>query len=270
MNITVIGGGWLGQPLAKKLIEGGHNVVATRRSSEGVEALEAQGIEGHCYQLGDDLASTEVVPLLSSDVLIINIPPGRKDFEPFVFINNMQSLISEAKMCGTSQVIFVSTTAVYGNQTRTVYEYSDTDPKTASAKAHVEIEKHLRKTFADQACVLRLAGLVSQDRHPARSLSGRQDIDNGQQVVNLVHRTDVISAICKIVDAQIYGHTFHLCAQEHPSRAQYYCDAAGKMNLQLPAFNPIEVKDTGKSINCEFTLKTLNYELAYPSPYDMI
>ncbi|TRY32826.1 SDR family oxidoreductase [Aliiglaciecola sp. M165] len=270
MNITIIGGGWLGQPLAKRLIEAGHDVVATKRSVDGVNALQAQGIESQCYQLGDDLASPEVVSLLSSDVLIINIPPGRKSYEPFVFINNMQALVSEAQMCGTSHVIFVSTTAVYGNQSRTVYEYSETDAATTSAKAHVEIEKHLRKVFSDQACILRLAGLVSEDRHPARSLSGRQNIENGQQVVNLVHRKDVINAIQAICENEIYGHTLHLCAIEHPTRANYYSDAAEKMGLPLPSFRPTTSEEAGKSINCEFTLKTLGLNLEFSSPYDML
>lgn len=270
MNITIIGGGWLGQPLAKRLIESGHDVVATKRSAGGMSALKTNGIDSKIYRLGDDLASPDIVSLLSSDVMIINIPPGRKTFEPFVFISDMQALISEAKMCGTSHVIFISTTAVYGNQSRTVYEYSDLEPVTSSAKAHIEIEKHLRKTFAEHGCVLRLAGLVSEDRHPARSLSGRQDIDNGQQVVNLVHQQDVMNALCAIVEKEIYGHTLHLCATEHPSRAQYYCDAASKMDLPLPSFNPVQAQNPGKSINCDLTLKTLGLTLSFPSPYDMI
>lgn len=269
MNITIIGGGWLGQPLAKHLIRSGHNVVATRRSKDGVFALGNAGIKGICYTLGDDLTSNDLIPLFQADVLIINIPPGRKTLEPTSFIANMRALIEHAKQCQVSKLLFVSTSAVYGNNTRVVYEYSDVDPQTDSAKVHVAIEEAIRHLFKDNGSILRLSGLVSEDRHPARFLSGRKQIENGQQLINLIHREDVIAAISAIIEQQRFGHTLHLSATAHPSRRDYYQDAARRLNITEPEFIDA-IGETGKQINADLTLKTLNLTLKYPSPYDML
>lgn len=270
MNITIIGGGWLGLPLAQELQCGGHHIITTKRSEQGVLEIKAQGIEATHYNLGDKLDDIRLAPLFESELLIINIPPGRKNFKPEQYIDDMKELISHASDGDVEKLIFVSTSAVYGNQNRTVYEYSTVDPKTQSAKAHVDAEHHIRITFGDNGTIIRLSGLVNNDRHPAKSLSGRTDIANGQQVVNLIHRSDVISAIEKIIQQEVYGQTLHLAASEHPTRAEYYVAAAKKMGISEPSFLLDESVGKGKSINCELTLSELDLKLKYPSPFDML
>lgn len=269
MNITIIGGGWLGLPLAQELQCDGHHIIATKRSEQGVQEVKAQGLEAITYTLGDKLDDSGLAPLFESELVIINIPPGRKNLEPQQFITNMKSLISHAFDGDVEKLIFVSTSAVYGNKNRTVYEYSAVDPITDSAQAHVEVEHHIRATFGNKGTIVRLSGLVDDDRHPARSLSGRADIANGQQVVNLVHRTDVITAIEKIIQHQVYGQTLHLAAPEHPTRAEYYIAVAKKMGIDEPSFLFDDSVGKGKSINCELTLRELDMELKYTSPFDM-
>lgn len=269
MNITIIGGGWLGLPLAQELQCDGHHIITTKRSGQGVQEVKAQGVEAIKYTLGDNLDELDLAPLFESELAIINIPPGRKSFKPEQYISDMKSLIGHAFKSDVEKLIFVSTSAVYGNQNRTAYEYSTVDPVTPSAKAHVEVEHHIRNVFASKGTIFRLSGLVDDNRHPARSLSGRVDIANGQQVVNLIHRTDVIEAIEKIIQRQVYGKTLHLAAPDHPSRAEFYIAVAKEMGLSEPSFLFDESAGKGKSINCELTLSALELELKYPSPYDM-
>ena len=270
MNITIIGGGWLGLPLAQKLQGNSNQVTTTRRSEHGVLEIEAQGVAAIKYTLGDTLENTSLAALFESELVIINIPPGRKNFKSQQFIDDMKQLISYASSEGVERIIFISTSAVYGDQNRTVFEYSPVDPKTESAKAHVAIEHHIRNAFGNKGAIIRLSGLVDDDRHPAKSLSGRTDIANGQQVVNLIHRTDVIAAIEKIIQRQVYGQTLHLAAPDHPTRAKYYVAAAQKMRITEPTFLTDESAGKGKLVNCELTLSELELELKYPSPFDML
>lgn len=269
MRISIIGGGWLGLPLAKHLSQSGHLVVATKRSADGILKLNEQEIDGIQYTLGDTLDTPELAPLFDADVMIINIPPGRKTLDPEQFVGNMTALIKHAKQTNVSKLLFVSTTAVYGDATRVVYEYSEVEPLTDSAKAHVAIEETLRQVFNQDASILRLAGLVSQDRHPARFLSGKKQLANGQQLINLVHREDVITAISSMVATQLFGHTLHLSATDHPSRRDYYCEAARRLGIAEPEFID-SIGETGKQINAKLTLSTLGITLKYPSPLDML
>lgn len=223
------------------------------------------------FELGDDLTQSHLGTIFNADLLILNIPPGRKNFNPERFTSRLEQLIRYAKINGIKQLLFISTTAVYGESTRIVYEYSELEPVTESAKAHEYIEHRVREVFADDGTILRLAGLIGDDRHPARFLSGREHIENGQQVVNLVHLTDVIRSIEHIILTQSFGYTLHLSATEHPTRAEYYTFSALEMGLAAPLFaSPPASGETGKQINCELTLGQLNLQLAYPSPFDML
>lgn len=271
MQISILGCGWLGLPLAKKLILSGHNIVATRRSEESAAALSQSGITGLSYALGDNLAKPYFSPIFQSELLILNIPPGRKTFSPDIFTAQMMDLIQQAKERGVAKVLFISTSAVYGENSRVVYEYSEPDPNSHSAKAHLKIEQFCQQLYADKACILRLSGLVGPGRHPINSLAGKTDLANGQRQVNLIHQEDVIQAILNIIDNKVFGHTLHLSCLAHPSRKDYYQWAAGQLDLPAPEFLPLhDALDTGKQINAELTLDKLALSLRYPNPRDML
>ena len=118
MKISIVGGGWLGLPLAKHLSQSGHLVVATKRSADGISQLNGQGIEGIRYTLGDALDTPELVPLFDADIMIINIPPGRKTLDPEQFVGNMTALIKYAKQTNVSKLLFVKVERVEGTQDR--------------------------------------------------------------------------------------------------------------------------------------------------------
>lgn len=261
----------MGLPLAKQLIQGGHNIVATKRSEENAAELSQFGITGLSYELGDNLAKPYYGPLFNSDLLILNVPPGRKTFSPDIFIAQMMDLTQQAKERGIERILFISTSAVYGENNRIVYEYSEPDAQTHSAKAHVKIEHFCQQLFSYSACILRLSGLVGSDRHPIHTLAGRKQLTNGQRLVNLIHQEDVIQAIQRVVDNQVFGHTLHLSCSEHPNRKDYYQWAAKKLELPAPEFLPLhDALATGKQINADFTLDKLEMQLRYPDPKDML
>ncbi|WJG09890.1 NAD-dependent epimerase/dehydratase family protein [Aliiglaciecola sp. LCG003] len=270
MKISIIGGGWLGQPLAETFSQLNHNVVVTKRLAQDAADLTNKGLAAIQFNLGTTPNSSDSKRLFNCGLLVLNIPPGRKSFQADSFIQNMCDLINLAKSSGTQRLLFISTTAVYGNDSRVVYEHSDTAPETESAKAHVKIEQYIQHVFAAQGTILRLSGLVAEDRHPAKFMSGRKQIENGQQVVNLIHRHDVIQAIVAVANKQACAQTYHLSALDHPSRADYYCAAARKFGIPLPEFSIPTSTAQGKQIHSQLSLDDLAMSLAYPSPYDML
>lgn len=269
MRISICGAGWIGLPLAKIFTQSGHQVVATKRSEADANSLARFGINGLAMDLYSPLDTHSKSLLFDCDVLVINIPPGRKSFQPEVFYTAMCTLIDDAKGYGVKNLLFVSTSSVYGDVEGRVTESSPLSPSTASGKVHQDIERYVQEVFGEDASVLRLAGLIGDDRHPVKHLAGRKDIANGQQSVNLVHQTDVLEAIQCIVEKRIFGKRLHLCATEHPSRQEYYTWAAQQLSLPEPEFaSPGSGK--GKQLDCSETLNILGLELRYPSPCDML
>jgi nucleoside-diphosphate-sugar epimerase len=270
MKIGVCGCGWLGLPLALKLKSSGHNIVATRRSEEAARELQAFGFSAMPYTLGNTLSTPELRPLFDSELIILNIPSKRKSIQADTFTANMLELVETLALRGNRKLIFLSTSSVYGDNIGNVTEQTPVSPTTESGRAHVLIEQAIFRLFENRACVIRLTGLVGENRHPAKYLAGKTNIPNGQHAVNLVHQLDVINAIQHIINRQVWGKTLHLSATEHPSREEYYSWAAEKLGLQCPKFLPSEALTTGKLIDASLTLENLGLKLQYPSPFDML
>lgn len=269
MRIGICGAGWLGKSLALSLLAQGHQVSASKRNLADLDVLNSLGINAIQFALGDRLSSQAVAPLLSNQLLIVNIAPGRRSLDAEAFIANMQQLISHAFNRGTEKLIFISTTSVYGESPTSITETTIPAPTTESAKAHVAIEQFARDIFKHNAAILRLSGLVGEDRHPIRTLAGKQQLSKGAAPVNLVHRQDVIAAIEQIIKLDKFGLTLHLSALAHPSRQDYYPWCATELGLAPPTFEPC-LQCPGKRIDATGTLEELALSLKYPSPFDML
>ncbi len=265
-----MGCGWLGLPLAKMLIKQSHNIVATRRSVAGIDELSELGISGVKFELGLDLQQTQFDLLFTSDILFLNIPVGRKSVQSFDFIRAIESLLIRAQQSQIKQVLFVSSTSIYGDESRQVTENSTPNPITHSANVNFAVEKLVSNYFPKNFSILRLAGLVGETRHPVYFLSGKTGLTQPKQVVNLVHQQDVLKAIQNILDKGLWGKTFILSATEHPSREEYYTWAAETLNLPIPQFISQENNEKGKQIDASASLARLGIELTYTSPYQML
>lgn len=268
MKVAVIGAGWLGFPLCERLKSVGATVYATKRSVEGAEQVTFKGIDAFPFSLGDQTLPS---PLTKCHLYIINIGAGRSRFDKDTF---KEQMITLCKLClddKCKKLIFVSTTSVYGERVRDIKEDAEVEPISASAQAHVAIEDFLIENFAENCTILRLAGLISEDRHPAVHFEGKKDVTQAHRMVNLVHRDDAIAAIEMIIKKKLWGRVFHLCASEHPTRRDYYCWAAEQLELVPPEFlDDTEQPATGKKVDASDTLETLGLELKYDSPYKMI
>ena len=270
MQIAVVGCGWLGLPLAISLQESGHDVVATCRSKDKARELSKLGFDSEKFELGDELMHNPLAKLFAAKVLVLNIPVGRKNPETQYFTKHMQVLLKHAADSQIQNVIFISTTSVYGDNDTIVTEQSPTHAKTQSGKINLAVEALVRQHFADRCTIIRPAGLVGKERHPANYLAGKTGLVNPDNVVNLVHQYDVVSAIKTVIERDVWGEILHLSALEHPTRAQYYTWAAEKLKLNPPSFVKGTGVAVGKKIDATRSLQVLGLSLKYPSPFDML
>ena len=76
LKIAIIGCGWLGLPLAKKLIKENFIVKGSTTSKEKISVLKTEKIEPFLIDLNKNLDKEILNSFLKNvDVLIINIPP---------------------------------------------------------------------------------------------------------------------------------------------------------------------------------------------------
>lgn len=299
----IIGLGWLGAPLGLYFKSAGHTVAGTTRSADKAGALARQGIQTVLFDLYENDVTELPHELFQGAYVVINIPPGRNNFEPILFIERMKRLFDYAHQHAAMHICFISTTSVFGELEGRVTNDSPLAPSTASGNAHVDLEQYLKglalasgatlsidlNANGFSSSVLRLAGLVGKDRHPISTLSQKSNIAMGKSPVNLVHQEDVIQAISAVLrnsrqqesrnKAQVstsspFENNFfaaNLCSLEHPSREQYYTWCAEQKGLRVPQFSPdIRTRVDGKWIDAEHTINKLELKMRYPSPYDML
>jgi len=166
-------------------------------------------------------------------------------------------------------VLFVSSTSVYPDVNRDVFEYEDLKPEKGSGQALKIAEDLFREQTGFVTTIVRFGGLVGYDRLPGRFLASKKDVTNGNAPVNIIHRDDCIQIIDQIIKQNVWGETFNACADEHPLRKAYYTAAAIKAVLEPPVFlSSGEV--FYKIVNSGKVKKQLNYKFKYPDPIKML
>lgn len=264
--LVLCGHGWLGSYLADTRAPA--TVISTTRTPEKCRQLARQGYQAIPFTLGDDPAV--LTRHCAKATVLLNIPPGRRNPSLDSYLDNMLALIDAMIDVKVGHLIFISTTSVYGEETtHTVTETTPVDPQTVSAKAHVAIEERLRRYPNYRVSIVRLAGLVGPDRHPVNALSGKH-FSAGNKVVNLVHVTDVVTALTQLIQRGGEGKTYHLCSLAHPKRGDYYPRTAHARGLALPRFDDTTALPVGKRIDARWSWEMLNTRPQYATPDDMI
>jgi nucleoside-diphosphate-sugar epimerase len=245
-KISILGCGWLGLPLAKSLLSKGYEVKGSTTSESKLDVLKNAGISPFKIQLeAQQIIGTIEEFLNESDVLIIDIPPGLRreisSLEEMTFVNKVKTLIPFIEKSGIQKVIFVSSTSVYGDSFPIVEITEETkpNPDTESGKQLVIAETLLQSNPHFKTTVIRFGGLLGDDRHPAKFLTGKTNVENPDAPVNLIQREDCIGIIEKILNQVEYDNweeTFNAVAPQHPTRKAYYHKKAQILNLPLPTF----------------------------------
>lgn len=281
MQVSILGCGWLGLPLAKSLIEKGFSVIGSTTSVEKIPILESLGIQPSIVTLSavkGQNNENEIIPFLqNSEVLIINIPPKlRRDSVAsleMTFVEKIENLIPFIEKSTVKKVIFVSSTSVYGEiplenvqgKKNSITEEILPNPDTESGKQLLEVEKILQSNTHFKTTIVRFGGLIGNDRHPIYFLAGRKNIENPDAPINLIHLEDCIGIIHEILRYdQNDNLVLNAVAPFHPSRKTYYTQKAIELQLPLPEFEE-KNKVAGKIISSEKVETLLNYKFQKPS-----
>lgn len=252
-QISILGCGWLGLPLAKALIENGITVKGSTTSLEKIFMIEKSGIQPFLIALESGRISGDIETFLAtSKTLIIDIPPKlRRNSNDFstsnrkTFVEKIESLIPFIEKSTVENVLFISSTSVYGATNGVVTEATLPEPDTESGKQLIEAELLLQNNETFKATVLRFGGLIGEDRNPVKFLAGRKNLENPDSPINLIHQVDCIGIIMEILrtpeasgqnDKLVWNQTFNAVAPFHPTRKEYYTQKATELNLALPEF----------------------------------
>ena len=196
--------------------------------------------------------TNNVKDFLQANILIINITSKS--------ISGFRHLINEIEASEIENVLFVSSTSVYGNVNKTITE-ADTNCYVQSPL--LEIEGLLKKFKKGKTTIVRFGGLFGYNRHPGRFFSPGKIIQSPEAPVNMIHQDDCIGIISQIVEQKAWDEVFNCCADTHPTKREFYTRAIGMMGGILPEFAESD-SSSNKIISNEKVKRLLNYQFKHP------
>ena len=241
-NVSVLGCGWLGMPLAISLLDEGYSVKGSTTTEKKISLLEINNIDPYLLDIS---SFEEFYDFLDSDILIIAITS--KDIDGF------ESLISQIENSSIQKVIFISSTSVYGKRNKIMTEEDEVLQTPLSA-----IENLFREDTFFETTILRFAGLFGDERHPSNWFKNERKIPQPKGFVNMIHKEDCIEIIHEIIDQNCWNETFNACSNHHPTRREFYTIAKLSNDFEVPKFEDNDVYEW-KIISSNKVQKKLDY-----------
>lgn len=266
-NISILGCGWLGFPLAKAMIAKGFSINGSTTSTEKISILKDSGINPFLINISlndsdspfGKSTSREIEAFLNgSSILIIDIPPKLRGTNTESFVDKIAFLIPFIEKSTIEKVLFISSTSVYGENNLLITEETKLNPETESGKQLLISEALLQGNSYFKTTILRFGGLIGEDRNPIKFLAGKVNIENPEAPINFIHLEDCMGIILKIIESNSWNETYNAVAPFHPSREEYYTLKARENNLPLPKFNH-ENTSTKKVISSDKIENVLKY-----------
>ncbi len=189
---------------------------------------------------------------LQANVLIINIPSKN--------IDGFSNLIEEIDKSEIEKVLFVSSTSVYEDVNKTI---SESDGEESELSPLLTIENLFRNNGQIKTTIVRFGGLIGYNRNPGMFFSKGRPVHNPDSNVNLIHRDDCIGIISRIVEQEVWGEVFNCCADTHPTKREFYAQAAESIGVSPPEFVNSDDKSF-KIISNQKVKQVLNYEFLHP------
>ena len=264
-HIGILGCGWLGQALAKKLISNHYKVKATTTRFEKLEALKKIGVNAYQIELKPDIVSGDLDDFLNDlDVLIMAVPPQLKKGHDY-FYKALKYVFANYDLSALKKIIYISSTGVFADGLEKTYdENSKPNNKSLRGKKLIALEELvLIQNQLQHPIILRYGGLIEHNgRHPVHFLSGKENIPHPEAPVNLIEQSDAVNLLLNIVDQSHKSNIYHGVNPNHPTRQDYYSKKAKTLNLSPPKFD-FSNTSKGKNVSSDLTQKILGFSYDY-------
>ena len=234
-TISILGCGWYGLALAKVLLANDYHVKGSTTTPEKIILLQNEGIQPYLMNF-ENSSEKSNDNFFDTDLLFICIPPKRSSGEQASFPVKIEKIANMAANNKVKDIVFISSTSVYGDHNKNITEIDQPQPDTASGLSVLAAENLLLKNKLFTTTIIRFAGLVGPGRDPGRFFAGKQNVPNGLAPVNLIHLNDCIQMSLQIVQKKAFGQIYNACCPDHPTKQEFYTKAASRSSLPLPSF----------------------------------
>lgn len=261
-HVLFAGLGKLGQPLAQRMVQDGHQVSAIRRRHKAVP-----GVDLYVQNLIDDHVLLPPEPV---DLLYVILTPGQrteKAYRDAFMVGPLRLLDALQASQPLPPVVFVSSTAVYGNVNGEVDEESEPVPDAFNGRILLAAEQELSMRTVMTA--VRFAGIYGRNSERLRdqaSAIARGEADwPAAKWTNRIHREDCINLLHHVGQEWLRGElmppVINGCDGAPASNREVLSFLASQAGLDAPA--DAAGTPSGKQIRSRY-IQSTGFTLQYP------
>ncbi|TNE76175.1 MAG: hypothetical protein EP333_03050 [Bacteroidetes bacterium] len=260
MKIVIGGCGKLGSQIGKALVYEGHEVYGTWRSEESRDQIKELGIIPIEYHFSTVFSQLSQEITDKTDLVILSLPPIEKNeiTSYGIALSNFISLFDD-----NVKLIFTSSIGVYP-QKEGNYDETYVFNRDESLNSLYLAERAVLSVGRERSAVLRLGGLIGENRHPIFYMSGKVKPEDGTAPVNLIHHNDIVRFVQFLISdfrPGIYNLVFNI----EQDKKTYYTEAALEFGLQAPTFG--SSPDINRRVSGEMVVNKLGFNYLF-SPQD--
>lgn len=264
-TILIAGCGYVGNALASRLVQNGHQVFGMRRNpsalADGVQPLTANLFEPQSLQ--------NIPPELDAVVYAASADGGETDAYRAAYVTGLRNMIeaAQSRCPSLARFIFTSSTGVYGqDQGEWVDENTPPCPSRETGEILLEGEQLLLQSGLP-ASVVRFSGIYGpgRDRFIRMARSPEARIRPADQAfTNRIHRDDCAAVLEHLLfrdnSPELVVGTDH----DPATRAEILRWLAGKLDIPIPEEEGPLPASLNKRIRNQRLLET-GYDFIYPT-----
>ena len=281
MRVLILGCGYVGIALGRRLVAAGHQVFGLRRTLQAAEELQPHGIQ---LLLGD-VSDPESLAALPGefDWVANTVSSSRGDASVYrrVYWQGTRNVLPWLRERGCRRYVYTSSTSVYGQTDgSTVTEDSLTEPRTETAQALLATEREIQFPDSPLACaagIFRVAGIYGPTRGHLyqQFLRGEARLTgDGSRLINMIHRDDVASALQAFLaapDLPDGARLYNAADDATVSQREFFEWMSRRLQLPYPPVaNAREAAENKRGLTqkrvCNLRLRTeLHWKPMYPT-----
>lgn len=251
LDISILGAGWLGAPLAEALALQGWRVWANAQWD-----FQHPKLFQEPWRALANADAAHWAKALGANQSVWAIPPRRAQQSEQQYLGLIQDWIS-FQPSPTQALIFCSSTSVYQDTNDWVQEDSALDPQALISQA----EALLRQSGLPHL-ILRFGGLMGGERYLGKYVQARP-LPASDAPVNYIHQSDAVAMTALAILQGLRG-TYNVVAPEHPIKSEVAMMDCTARGLALPSdFLP---SVSWKKVDGSRLAQALNYTFQFPDP----
>jgi len=234
MTTLIVGCGYLGRRVARRLIGRGDRVHGTTRSQPWAASLAALGVEPIVLDVLDPSRSD--IPEFDQLVYCVGFDRRGGASKRSVSVDGLRRFLDRLDRPHTPMV-YAGSISVYGQDDGAwVSEDDPTEPRHESGQICLEAERMAREHGSS---IVRLAGLYGPGRIVRRAaiLAGEPIVGDPEKVINWIQIDDAAAAVVAALDRGKAGRVYNVADDRPVSRRELYTLTATCLNAPMPIFS---------------------------------